>query len=76
MCHTYVQSVGYVCFECKSEFKEYLQKNELNPTTEGQITKEWLPQKIHIQMAMKQLLMIFLMNVQVSCFITANALCS
>lgn len=40
MCDTYVQSVGYVCNECKSGFKEYLQKNCLNPTTEGQISKE------------------------------------
>ena len=35
-----LKSVGYICGECKSEFKEYLQKNGLNPTTEGQITKE------------------------------------
>jgi hypothetical protein len=40
MCDTYVQSVGYICSDCKSEFKEYLQKNGLNPTTEGQINKE------------------------------------
>jgi hypothetical protein len=40
MCDTYVQSVGYICSECQSEFKEYLQKNGLNPTTEGQIKRE------------------------------------
>ncbi len=40
MCDTYVQSIGYICFDCKSEFKKYLQKNGLNPMTEGQISKE------------------------------------
>jgi hypothetical protein len=40
MCDTYVQSIGYVCSDCKSEFKEYLKKSGLNPTTEGQIVKE------------------------------------
>jgi len=40
MCDTYVQSVGYICFDCQSEFKEYLNKNCLNPTTERQITKD------------------------------------
>ena len=40
MCHTYVQSVGYICYECQSEFKDYLQKNGLKPNTESQITKE------------------------------------
>ena len=40
MCDTYVDSVGYVCDECKSEFKEYLNEFSLNPKTEGQIIKE------------------------------------
>jgi hypothetical protein len=40
MCDTYIQSVGYVCLDCQSEFKTYLQKNSLDPTTEGQIKKE------------------------------------
>lgn len=40
LCDTYVKSIGYICDECISEFKSYLQKNALNPTTEGQITKE------------------------------------
>jgi hypothetical protein len=40
MCDTYIQSVGYVCSNCQSEFKTYLQKNSLDPTTEGQIKKE------------------------------------
>ena len=40
MCDTYIQSIGYICSDCKSEFKDYLQKNGLNPTTEGQINME------------------------------------
>jgi len=40
MCDTYVQSVGYICYECKSEFKNYLQQKGLNPKTEGQIRRE------------------------------------
>lgn len=40
MCDTYVDSVGYVCNDCKEEFKEYLQKMGFSPKTEGQITKE------------------------------------
>lgn len=40
MCDTYVKSIGYICNDCKSEFKEYLQKNSLKPTTEGEINRE------------------------------------
>ena len=40
MCDTYVQSVGYICFDCQSEFKEYLKDQDLILTTEGQINKE------------------------------------
>jgi hypothetical protein len=40
MCDTYVQSVGYVCRDCISEFKKYLEQNNLNPTTEGKISEE------------------------------------
>ena len=40
MCDTYVSSVGYICYECQSEFKEYLEKEDLNPKTEGQIIRE------------------------------------
>jgi hypothetical protein len=40
MCDTYIESIGYVCYECQAEFKEYLQKNGLNPTTESQIKEE------------------------------------
>jgi hypothetical protein len=40
MCSTYVNSVGYICYECKSEFKDYLSKKGLDPKTEYQIIKE------------------------------------
>lgn len=40
MCDIYVESIGYICYDCKSEFKDYLQKNGLNPKTEGHIKKE------------------------------------
>jgi len=37
MCDTYVDGVGYVCYECESEFKEYLERNHLDPTNENEI---------------------------------------
>lgn len=40
MCDTYVNSVGYVCYDCQREFEDYLKSNQLNPETEGQIEKE------------------------------------
>ena len=40
MCDTYVDGIGYVCYECKREFEEYLEKEGINPTTEGDIRRE------------------------------------
>ena len=40
MCNTYVYSVGYICGSCQTEFKEYIEKNNINVITELQITKE------------------------------------
>ncbi len=40
MCDTYITSIGYVCYECQSEFKEYLETNNINLTTEGEIAAE------------------------------------
>lgn len=37
MCDVYVDGVGYVCDECESEFKVYLEKHNINPETEGEI---------------------------------------
>ena len=39
MCDTYIDRIGYVCYECESEFKEYLTKKGINPKTEGEIHK-------------------------------------
>lgn len=40
MCDTYVESVGYICYECQEEFKEHLQRNDLVFNTDEQIIKE------------------------------------
>ena len=40
MCDFCVDGFGYVCYECQKEFKEYLEKEGLNPTTEGEILRE------------------------------------
>jgi hypothetical protein len=37
MCHTYVGTVGYVCYECQKEFKEYLAKQNIKVTTDVEI---------------------------------------
>lgn len=39
LCDTYVDSIGYVCYDCQSEFKEYLENNNLHPTTVNEINK-------------------------------------
>lgn len=40
MCDKHVDGIGYVCYECRKEFKEYLEKEGLNPATEGEIKRE------------------------------------
>ena len=40
MCDIYIDGVGYICYDCQSEFKEYLKKTGKNPETEGQIQRE------------------------------------
>lgn len=38
MCDTYVDGeIGYVCFDCQSEFKEYLRSINENPTTDEEV---------------------------------------
>lgn len=37
MCYTYVPTIGYLCFDCQEEFKEYLEGVHANPKTEGDI---------------------------------------
>ena len=39
MCDTYVNGIGYVCNECQNEFKEYLIKENIRATTEGEIKR-------------------------------------
>lgn len=40
MCDTYIESIGYVCSDCKREFKDYLEENNLEPKNEYEIKKE------------------------------------
>lgn len=37
MCDACVDDIGYVCNECQTEFKEYLSKEGIKATTEGEI---------------------------------------
>lgn len=37
MCDTYVLGLGYICSDCKDEFKTYLENGFLNPITEREI---------------------------------------
>ncbi len=40
MCDTCVDSVGYVCYYCQTEFKDYLHSNGIVCETEGEIKRE------------------------------------
>ena len=40
MCDTYVSNVGYICRECKNEFKTYLNKHNITPETDSKIIVE------------------------------------
>lgn len=40
MCDTYVLGVGYVCWECKDEFKEYLKAKGKYNISEGEMMRE------------------------------------
>jgi hypothetical protein len=37
LCDTYIDSVGYICYECEKEFKEHIDKLEDKPNTEYSI---------------------------------------
>ena len=39
MCDVYVDGIGYVCWECEKEFKEYLEDEGLTIETEGEIQR-------------------------------------
>lgn len=40
MCDTYIESIGYICSDCKREFKDYLEENKIELKNEYEITKE------------------------------------
>lgn len=40
MCDTYINSVGYICDECKDEFKQHLISEGITVKTDIQIEKE------------------------------------
>ena len=40
MCHTHIYTVGYICWECQQEFKDYLTSQNIEANTDGKIRKE------------------------------------
>lgn len=40
MCDTYIPSIGYICNECQSEFKLYLNENGINLRSQYELTDE------------------------------------
>lgn len=40
MCDTYVDGIGHVCFDCQTEFKEYIEAENIQVNTENEIHKE------------------------------------
>lgn len=46
MCHTYIEDVGYICWECQKEFEKYLESNDYHPNTAHGIVT-------HLKMFMK-----------------------
>jgi len=40
MCDTCIPKIGYVCFDCQKEFKNYLESQNKTELTETQITNE------------------------------------
>lgn len=39
MCDTYIDSVGYICYECQREFEEYLKRKGGKTLTRGKLLK-------------------------------------
>lgn len=37
MCDTYVDGIGYVCYDCQKEFEIYLENKEESELSEGEI---------------------------------------
>lgn len=40
MCDTYVEKIGYICWECKEEFKTFFDADSYVNLTEGKILTE------------------------------------
>jgi hypothetical protein len=40
LCDTFIDTIGYICNDCKSEFKDYLNDQNKNNLTEGEIRRE------------------------------------
>lgn len=40
LCDTYIDSVGYICYECENEFKEFIEKMGDKPNTKYSILRE------------------------------------
>ena len=40
MCDIYVDGVGYVCYDCQREFKDYLETKGIEEISEGQMKRE------------------------------------
>lgn len=40
MCDTYIDDVGYICWECQKEFKAYMADKNLNEANEHQLKSE------------------------------------
>lgn len=40
MCDVYISGVGYICSDCEREFKEYMEKNNIQAGTEHEIIIE------------------------------------
>lgn len=40
MCDTYISGLGYICYSCQNEFKDYSEQLGLDVSTEGKILAE------------------------------------
>ncbi len=37
MTDTYISGIGYICYDCQKEFKQYLERNSIENTSEQQL---------------------------------------
>lgn len=37
MCQTYIDEIGYICYECKEEFRDFVQQSTFQPENKNQI---------------------------------------